>query len=176
MNPPCYSGRVRGNTPQFGSLNRHHWSHIQYRSPPSEPHTASEIDSDSYQFEPTLFTAPSSPMAGVHPDPFQGGIVSSGITSIPPIIIGIPSPGPIRLSPSGTLVTAHTDTDSLPISGGPIPTTIVTTITPFKPGGSGPSTLVPTIPIVTVTFLLLEVNLIHPYLCMGTTFLLPLTP
>ena len=39
-------------------------------------------------------------MAGVHPDPFQGGIVSSGIVSIPPIITGIHSTGTTGPSPS----------------------------------------------------------------------------
>ena len=64
-------------------------------------------------------------MVGAHPDPFQGGIVSSGITSIQPIIMGVPSSGTICPSPIGSLVTAHTTTGSLPTSGGPIPATLV---------------------------------------------------
>ena len=125
---------LRGHTPQFGSLKCHHQIHIQHRSPYSKPHMASKSDSDSYHPEPTLFTAPSIPMDGVHLDPFQGGIVSSGLMSIPPIITGIPS-----TSPSGPIVTAHIGVGSIPTSGGPIPATVVTTIPPFIPGCSGPS-------------------------------------
>ena len=87
---------------------------------------AFELESDSYHSEPTLFTTPSIPMDGRHPDPFQGGIISSGVMSIPPIITGIPSTRPTGPGPSGTLVNAHTTASSLPTSGGPIPATIYT--------------------------------------------------
>ena len=86
-------------------------------------------------------------MDGVHLDPFQGGIVSSGLMSIPPIITGIPS-----TSPSGPIVTAHIGVGSIPTSGGPIPATVVTTIPPFIPGGSGTSMSVLTIPSIPMTF------------------------
>ena len=91
-------------------------------------------------------------MDGACPDPFQGGIVSSELTSIPPIIIGIPSTRPIFPGPSGPIVTAHTVVGSLHTSGGFIPAIVFTTIPPFIPGGSGPSTSVWNIPAIPVNF------------------------
>ena len=106
----------------------------------------SESNSNSYQSKTTLFIDPSSPMVGADPDPFQGGIIINGIMLIPPIIISVPSNRLIGPSPSGSLLTAHCADGSLPTSGGPIPATMVTTIPPFIPGGSGPSTSISTIP------------------------------
>ena len=91
-------------------------------------------------------------MDGANPDPFQGGTVGSGLVFIPPIIMGIPSTEMIETGPHGPFFTAHTAAVLLPTSGGPTPSTIIPTIPPFIPGGSGPSTsilAIPTIPVST---------------------------
>jgi len=78
---------------------------------------ASDSDSDSYQFEPTFFIAPSSPMVGAHPDPFQGGLlVVDHVYS--PTITGNPSSGHIGPGPMGPLSLHTLVVGSLPTSGG----------------------------------------------------------
>ena len=44
-------------------------------------------------------------MDGAHPNPFQGGTIGSGLVSVPPTILGIPSTVPIGPDPSGTFAT-----------------------------------------------------------------------
>ena len=93
-------------------------------------------------------------MVDAHPDPFQGGVVSIGLTSIQPTITCIPSSGTIGPSPYGPVITAHTVVGSLPTSGGSIPSIVVTSIPPYRPGGSGPSMSVTTILAIPVTLLM----------------------
>ena len=78
-------------------------------------------------------------------------MVSSGITSIPPIIMGVPSIGPTHPGTSGSFPTTHTYAGVFPPMGGPTSTTTFLIIPPFVPGVSGPSTSIPTIPTIPVT-------------------------
>ena len=84
-------------------------------------------------------------MACAHIDPFQGGMVGSGMVSIPPIIMGIPSIGPIGLGLSGPFPTAHTTASPLLSIGGSTLAPMFLIIPPFILGGSGPSTSILTI-------------------------------
>ena len=59
-------------------------------------------------------------MDGVPPNPFQGGIVDNELVISPPIILGIPSIGPIDHGPSGTLSNTHATASPVPTSGGPL--------------------------------------------------------
>ena len=52
-------------------------------------------------------------MDGAHLDTFQGGFLSSGLTSIQPTITCIPSYGPIGPGPSGPVITTHSVVGSL---------------------------------------------------------------
>ena len=93
------------------------------------------LDSDSYQSEPTLFTIQSIPMSSAPHNPFQGGMVDSGIMTTPLVISGIPFVVPIGLGLSGPLSTTHTAASTLPTRGVPSATTMVHTVPSFKSWG-----------------------------------------
>ena len=58
-------------------------------------------------------------MDGAPPNPFQGGIVGSGLVNTPLVIPDITYVGPTALGPSGPLANVTTIVGQLPTSGGP---------------------------------------------------------